>query len=254
MGHAAARREGRAACQLHEPLARPQRRDERDPRIVAADAQRGHEGVQQHARRLRLRAGREVRRIQIRRQDRRIRPGGAGGRWRRRGGGQGGSVQVARQIPLGDHRRRGDGRVGAAQEAPRTQGNTAAGSGPDVISEAAVIAVAAALYLFDCVVLLERGQALWSRNGLSFGSNNYQIRGKVVALLNPLTPFMPVPRTPPLFSRASNVKASKALRTVAPLWLLSFFQLLIVFIALPFCLYRAPGWPFLVSLLLAYLN
>jgi hypothetical protein len=123
-----------------------------------------------------------------------------------------------------------------------------------VIAEAAVIAVAAALYLFDCVVLLERGQALWSRREISFGSKHYQIHGKVVALLNPLTPFITVLRTQPLFSRSSNVRASKALRAVTPLWLLSLFQLLIVFVALPYCLYRAPGWPFLVSLLLAYLN
>ena len=40
-------------------------------------------------------------------------------------------------------------------------------------TEAAVIAVAAAIYLFDCVVLLERGQALWSSAGLSFGSLHY---------------------------------------------------------------------------------
>jgi hypothetical protein len=117
-----------------------------------------------------------------------------------------------------------------------------------------VIAVAAALYLFDCVVLLERGQALWSHRAMSFGSKHYQIGGKVVALLNPLTPFLTVLRTRPLLSRSSNVKASKALHTVAPLWLLSLFQLLIVFVALPYCLYRAPGWPFFVSLLLAYLN
>jgi len=123
-----------------------------------------------------------------------------------------------------------------------------------VIAEAAVIAVAAALYLFDCVVLLERGQALWSRSAMSFGSNHYQIGGKVVALLNPLTPFIPVLRTQPLFSRSSNVKASKALHAVAPLWLLSVFQLLTVFVALTYCLYRAPGWPFVISLLLAYLN
>jgi hypothetical protein len=123
-----------------------------------------------------------------------------------------------------------------------------------VISEAAVIAVAAALYLFDCVVLLERGQALWSRNGMSLGSNHYQIRGKAVALLNPFTPFICVFRTLPLFSKSSGVRASMLLRALTPLSLLSAFQLLLVFAALPYCLYRAPGWPFFVSLLLAYLN
>ena len=121
-----------------------------------------------------------------------------------------------------------------------------------MISEAAVIAVAAALYLFDCMVLLERGQALWSRGTLSFGSNHYQIRGKVVALLNPLTPFVPVFRTLPLFSAASKVKLSSAVRSLRPAVALGLLQFALVFAVLPYCLYRAPGWPFFISLVLAY--
>jgi signal transduction histidine kinase len=131
-----------------------------------------------------------------------------------------------------------------------------------VIPEAAVIALAAALYLLDCVVLLERGQALWSRtalmcgpfDALSFGSNHYQIRGKVVALLNPLTPFIPVFRTLPLFSRASNVRLSRAIQSLTPTAAMSMLQFVLLFVALPYCLYRAPGWPFFISLVLAYLN
>jgi len=117
-----------------------------------------------------------------------------------------------------------------------------------------VIAVAAALYLFDCVVLLERGQALWSRGGLSFGSSHYQIRGKVVALLNPLTPFIPVFRTLPLFSRSSNVQLSRALHSLTPTAAMSLLQFVLLFAALPYCLYRAPGWPFVIALLAAYVN
>ena len=123
-----------------------------------------------------------------------------------------------------------------------------------MISEATVIAVAAAIYLLDCVVLLERGQALCSGSALSFGSKHYQVRGKVVALLNPLTPFLSVLRTLPLFSPAPAPKASAVLQAVSPLWLLSLLQLLLVFVALPFCLYRAPGWPFVLSLFLVYVN
>ncbi len=129
-----------------------------------------------------------------------------------------------------------------------------------MITEAAVIALAAALYLFDCVVLLERGQALveamWSRVGLAFGSTHYQIRGKAVALLNPFTPFVPVFRTLPLFSGSgvSAMRMSKAARAMKPISVLNLFQLLLVFAALPYCLYRAPGWPFLTALVLAYLN
>jgi len=123
-----------------------------------------------------------------------------------------------------------------------------------VITEAAVIALAAGLYLFDCVVLLERGQALWSRAGLSFGSLHYHVRGKSVALLNPLAPFVPVFRTLPLLTGASNVEAADAARALAPVSALCGLQLLLVLVALPYCLYRAPGWPFFATLVLAYAN
>jgi len=121
-----------------------------------------------------------------------------------------------------------------------------------VTSEAAVIAVAAAIYLVDCIVLLERGQALWSRKAASFGSIHYQIRGRVVALLNPFTPFIQVFRTLPLFSAASGIQLSNAEKLAAPV--LALCQLLLVFVALPWCLYRAPGWPFFAALMLAYAN
>ncbi len=89
---------------------------------------------------------------------------------------------------------------------------------------------------------------------IAFGSNHYQIRGRVVALLNPLTPFFPVFRTLPLFSVPSGPKASSVVHAVTPLAVSAFLQLVLVFIALPLCLYRAPGSPFLIALLLAYLN
>ena len=123
-----------------------------------------------------------------------------------------------------------------------------------MIPEAAVIALAAALYLFDCLVLLERGQALWSPGRLSFGSNHYQIRGRVVALLNPFTPFILAFRTQPLFSRSSDLKLSTAARALAPVPMLGLLQFLLMFVALPYCLLRAPGWPFFIALVLAYLN
>ena len=121
-------------------------------------------------------------------------------------------------------------------------------------AEATLVAVAAAIYLLDCVVLLERGQALWSRAGLSFGSLHYQVRGKAVAMLNPLTPFIPVFRTLPLFAATSNVKASDGARAFGPLAALGGLQLLLVLVALPYCLFRAPGWPFFAALILAYVN
>jgi len=126
--------------------------------------------------------------------------------------------------------------------------------------EAALIALAAAIYLFDCVVLLERGQALiearWRGLALSFGSRHYQISGKAVALMNPLGPFFFAVRSLPLFSAPvkESVRVSRAAAVLAPLAWLVFLQLLILFVALPYCLYRAPGWPFFIALVLAYLN
>lgn len=121
-------------------------------------------------------------------------------------------------------------------------------------AEATVIAVAAAIYLADCVVLLERGQALWSGAGLAFGSLHYQVRGKVVALLNPLTPFMATFRTRPLFSGAGAIEPQEAARALAPLSALGGIQLLLILAALPYCLYQAPGSPFFLALVAAYLN
>lgn len=121
-------------------------------------------------------------------------------------------------------------------------------------TEATVIAVAAAIYLVDCVVLLERGQALWSSAGLSFGSPHYQLGGRAVALLNPLTPFVATYRTLPLFSQVPGAQRSDAVKALAPLSVLSLLQLLLILAVLPYCLLRAPGWPFLAALLLAYAN
>jgi len=123
-----------------------------------------------------------------------------------------------------------------------------------VSTEATVIAVAVAIYLADCIVLLERGQALWTKSALSFGSLHYQVRGRAVALLNPLAPFMPTFRTAALFAPASGVDAAVALKALAPLSGLGLLQLVLVLVALPYCLYRAPGWPFLAALAFAYLN
>jgi hypothetical protein len=129
-----------------------------------------------------------------------------------------------------------------------------------MIGEAALVALAAAIYLFDCVVLLERGQALieagWRRPALSFGSRHYQISGKAVALMNPFTPFVLAFRSLALFSSPGkeSIKVSKAVQAFAPLSPLALVQMLILFVALPYCLYRAPGWPFFIALVLAYLN
>ena len=121
-----------------------------------------------------------------------------------------------------------------------------------------MIAVAAALYLADCAVLLQRGQGVllagWPGARLLFGSTHYQIAGRAVALLNPFTPFVPALRTQPLFSAAAAPKAATAAHALSPIALPVLVQFILVFAVLPACLYRAPGWPFAVALLAAYAN
>lgn len=123
-----------------------------------------------------------------------------------------------------------------------------------VTTEAALIAAAAALYLADCVVLLERGQGLWRRTAISFGSLHYQVQGKAVAVLNPFTPFIAVTRTLPLLGAGFGVDPSGVPRVLSPVAPFAALQLVLVFVVLPWCLLRAPGLPFVVALLLAYLN
>jgi hypothetical protein len=122
-----------------------------------------------------------------------------------------------------------------------------------VSPEAVLIAAAAVLYFADCIVLLERGQALWAKGALVFGSLHYQFRGKTVALLNPLTPFVAVSRTLPLFAAGFGMDPA-AVRALAPVGALAALQFVLVFAALPWCLLRAPGMPFVAVLLFAYLN
>lgn len=120
-------------------------------------------------------------------------------------------------------------------------------------TEAAVIAVAAAIYLSDCIVLLERGQALRSGRALSFGSLHYVVRGKAVALLNPFMPFVPALRTRPLFGNG-GLPAARLRRALAPLGFPCALQFALVFGVLPWCLLRAPGGPFVAALAAAYAN
>ena len=121
-------------------------------------------------------------------------------------------------------------------------------------TEAVLIAAAAVLYLADCLVLLERGQALWARGTLAFGSLHYQFRGKTVAVLNPLAPFVPVSRTLPLFATGFGMDPAAVVRVLSPVGVLAALQFMLLFVALPWSLVRAPGLPFLAGLLLAYLN
>jgi hypothetical protein len=127
-------------------------------------------------------------------------------------------------------------------------------------SEEAFALLVVGLYLFDCTVPLARGQALLERAGrswtLAFGNPHYVIRGKAVAVLNPLTPCNPAFKTLPLVALrpGGSVNPSTAARAMAHLRLPALLQFGLVLIVIPVTIAWYPGWPFLAGLALAYLN
>ncbi len=127
-------------------------------------------------------------------------------------------------------------------------------------AEGLVGLVLVGLYLFDCLLTLQRAQGLLERRGarwtLRFPSPHYAIRGAPVALLNPLTPARPVLATLPPFAApdARAVPASRAVRALRAMRALTRVQFVLVLVALPYCLFYAPGWPLLAVLAGAYAN
>ena len=86
-----------------------------------------------------------------------------------------------------------------------------------LITSGMVWGIAVVIYLFDCLVLLPRGQAIatcfWRHWAITFGSRTFVINKRVVALLNPFTPFAPSLKSMPLFEKRG--KRIHALRAAA---------------------------------------
>ncbi|HVY99543.1 MAG TPA: hypothetical protein VHA35_08585 [Dongiaceae bacterium] len=76
-----------------------------------------------------------------------------------------------------------------------------------------LLAVLLGLYLADCLVLLGPGQGLFRFEKrairLDFGLSSYVMRGRVPALLNPLTPWIPAFRTAPLAATPAGAPAPR---------------------------------------------
>src|SRR5581483_12117404 len=76
-----------------------------------------------------------------------------------------------------------------------------------------LLAVLIALYLADCLTLLAPGEALFTFERrslhLDFGLSGYVMRGRVPALLNPLTPWLPVFRSAPLSAGGVTPRAPR---------------------------------------------
>jgi hypothetical protein len=76
-----------------------------------------------------------------------------------------------------------------------------------------LLAVLIGLYLADCLVLLGPGQGLLHFEkravALDFGLSSYVLRGRVPALLNPLTPWIPAFKTAPLSAASSGSRSPR---------------------------------------------
>lgn len=126
--------------------------------------------------------------------------------------------------------------------------------------ESALLGVLLGLYLIDCFILLEPGQAILERRRsgwrLVFGNRHYVVRGKPVAMLNPLMPWTVSFKTLRLFEKPSSaaLKPSAGLRAMPPLQLSVLIQFIGVLVALPITLVYFPGWPLLAVLAMVYCN
>jgi len=124
----------------------------------------------------------------------------------------------------------------------------------------AFIAALAGIYLFDCVVLVQRGQAVLARWGgrwrVSTGTRHYLISGRPIVFLNPLMPCAATLKSRPLLESPSpgTLRPSVIVRAMRGLPTLAALQWGLVLVLVPVAVVRFPGWPLLAILVLAYCN
>jgi hypothetical protein len=124
----------------------------------------------------------------------------------------------------------------------------------------AFIAALAGIYLFDCIVLVQRGQAALARWGgrwrVSMGTRHYLISGRPIVFLNPLTPCAATLKSRPLLEPFSpeSLRPSAIVRALRGPSALAALQWTVVLVLLPVAVVRLPGWPLVAILVLAYCN
>src|SRR5436309_3071759 len=121
-----------------------------------------------------------------------------------------------------------------------------------IVTTSIVWVIAMLIYLADCLLLVDRGQAIFERaHGrwlAQFGSTHYALGGKPVLMLNPVAPWRAAVRSLPLFaaSRPDAPLPSAIARVVRPLEPLVAAQGIAVLFVLPILMHYTPGWPFLI--------
>ncbi len=122
---------------------------------------------------------------------------------------------------------------------------------------ASTVAVAIiAMYLVDCVLLIERGQGIFALNGSSaqFGTRNYVLGGRPIVVLNPLTPWRLAVKSRSILSDGSahqiHMRHIAALQAIA---ILGSVQALLVLFVGPLSLHFMSWWFLMGAVIVAYL-
>jgi hypothetical protein len=111
-----------------------------------------------------------------------------------------------------------------------------------------VLLVLVGLYVADCLILLGPGQGLFSFEKralrLDFGLSSYVLKGRVPALLNPLTPWIPAFRTVPLVvaGGACSLRLHPLRRChyrIVTAWPMLLLQAALMFVGVPYFLMTA---------------
>lgn len=110
-----------------------------------------------------------------------------------------------------------------------------------IITAAMVAAVAIAIYLADCIVLIDRGQAICSirRLGvvLDAGTTQFTVARRAVVWLNPLTPWRLAVKAAAPWEPIQMSAAFGLGRKMKPLQILAAVQALLVFVLAPLFLH-----------------
>ena len=120
------------------------------------------------------------------------------------------------------------------------------------------------LYLADCLILLGPGQGLlvFERRAIriDFGLSSYVLRGRVPAMLNPLTPWIPAFKTAPLAAPSASTRPLRLhpLRRchywIVTTWLTQLVHAVLIFGAVPYLLITARFRELAITVACAYLS
>src|SRR4051812_43363932 len=109
-----------------------------------------------------------------------------------------------------------------------------------MITAAMVAAAAIAIYLLDCVVLIERGQAVCEVAGsevtVNVGTRQFTVARRAVVWLNPLTPWRLTVKASAPWDAPKNARSAAQLRQLWPLRAMTTLQAIVLMVISPILL------------------